>query len=109
MCEMLVSQENQAIFALLKMHLHGPHAGLNSFLMRYFLPSNLSGGRSNKFIVSIVDILIEDKRVFFLNVFNITYLQFYYPNFSRLAKPDKLNNLNLILHSLQLLNQIRPG
>lgn len=66
-------------------------------------------GRSNKFIVSIVDILIEDKRVFFLNVFNITYLQFYYPNFNRLAKPDKLNNPNLIQHSLLLLNQIRPG
>ena len=74
-----------------------------------FPQPNLSIGRSNKFIVSIVDILIEDKRVFFLNVFHILYLQFYYPNFSRLAKPDKLNNPDLIQHSLLLLNQIRPG
>lgn len=77
--------------------------------MCHFLQPNLSGERSNNCIVSIVDVLIEDKRVFFLNVFDITYLQFYYPNFSRLAKPDKLNNSNLIQRSLLLLNQIRPG
>lgn len=100
MREMLLSQKNWAILGPVKCSSTVPMWGWVSFLLGCFPQPNLSVRRKNKLIVSIVSILIEDKHIFFLNVFGITYLWFYYPNFSRLLRPDRLNSPNLIQHSL---------
>ena len=117
MREMLLSQKNRAILGPVKHSStvpmwgwqHCPYVGLAFCLLGCFPQPNLSVRRNNRLIVTIVSILIEDKHIFFLDVFSITYLWFYYPNFSRLPKPDRLYSPNLIQHSLLLLNQIRSG